>query len=416
MHRSTRLRRPRTLLCLLAASAAFAFAPAEAQQGPPPAPVERAEEIPPAEVPAAPAQAATPAAEPEAAFEAASPTAAIFIRNRAGEGLAEKRGLFEDFLVDEFTSRGVQLVAPADVLEAVRNLSGRAVDASPEDSLDTLLSNDTSALRLAQNLGVDYVVIGSLGSLTASARTLNRPDIDVNRTIHRARLIAGYKVLDRVKGAAVVSSRATAEKTVQASDASEAAPGYSDANFAEVVDDLLLSVATDIGEAFEGALPRVPDPVDLPGLITVQLLCTSQDLMVPEVIKDEDGQWILTNNRFQAQPMSVTVEVDGVVVGTAPGFVEVLPGLHRLRLTRELFEPWERTVNFRDGQTLQVALALTEEGRLRWEEVTNLYDELKSSQRTNAAQGEVLESLGQMLRQSGLRIDSEDVPQVLLVD
>ena len=413
MHRSTRLRPLRTPLCLIVAvlAAGTGLTPAAAQQGPPPAPVERAEAVAPADAPQAPAaEAATPAAE----AEATPPTAAIFVRNRAGEGLAEKRGLFEDFLVDEFTSRGVRLLAPADVLEAVSNMSGSVVDEPAADSLDTLLSDDTSALRLAQNLDVDYLVIGSLGSLTSSARTLNRPDIDVNRTIHRARLIAGYKVLDRVKGAALVSSQATAEKSIQES------AGASGFNFEEVVDDLLLSVADDIGTAFEAALPRVPKPEELPGMVTVQLLCTSQDLMVPEVIKDEDGEYILTNNRFQAQPMSVTVEVDGVVVGTAPGEIQVFPGLHKLRLTRELFEPWERTVNFKDDptqtQTLQVALALTEEGRLRWEEVTGLYDELKNSQRTNAAQGEVLESLGQMLRQSGIRIDSDEVPEVLLVD
>jgi len=50
--------------------------------------------------------------------------------------------------------------------------------------------------------------------------------------------------------------------------------------------------------------------------------------------------------------MDVTVELDGIAIGSAPGSFQGFPGLHKLRLSREGFDSWERTVNLYDGQNL----------------------------------------------------------------
>ncbi len=45
-----------------------------------------------------------------------------------------------------------------------------------------------------------------------------------------------------------------------------------------------------------------------------------------------------------------SIEVDGVVVGTTPGTIQVRPGIHEVRVTREGYATWEKSVAFYDGQ------------------------------------------------------------------
>ena len=61
-----------------------------------------------------------------------------------------------------------------------------------------------------------------------------------------------------------------------------------------------------------------------------------------------------------------TVEIDGAVVGSAPGEFQATPGLHQLRVTREWMEPYAATVNIQDGASIKVALEMSEEGLAKW--------------------------------------------------
>ena len=59
------------------------------------------------------------------------------------------------------------------------------------------------------------------------------------------------------------------------------------------------------------------------------------------------------------------VEVDGVVVGTAPGAFQIRPGVHEVRVTKEGYATWEKSVAFADGQTLDVPIELSAAGLAR---------------------------------------------------
>ena len=69
-----------------------------------------------------------------------------------------------------------------------------------------------------------------------------------------------------------------------------------------------------------------------------------------------------TNAPIEVQPLDVTVELDGIAIGSAPGTFQAFPGLHKLRLSREGFKDWERTVNIYAGQKLRVALQMSDAG------------------------------------------------------
>ena len=61
-----------------------------------------------------------------------------------------------------------------------------------------------------------------------------------------------------------------------------------------------------------------------------------------------------------------TVELDGAVIGSAPGTFFARPGLHQLRVRRMWMKPFVGTVNIAEGLALDVALELNDEGIAKW--------------------------------------------------
>lgn len=365
--------------------------------------------------PSAPATTATPAAAPAAPADAAAVATrrvAIFIKNRGGEALAGQRPVFEDLLVAQLTAQGFEIISPEDVTAALQTFSG--VDAEPdappagpggsesEPDLDTLLEQNTSALRLAQNLNADYLLIGSLDSLDETTQHVKRPDLNIDRHVTTHKLLTTYKILDAGRGGSLFSGAASARaRTMQSDTLHGSAHAFSD-----LMEDAAAQISDQL--AVRGGANAVPERTLADARVGFSVACAVQDLSVPEVVKDDEGNYVLTGNRYQLEPLSVTVELDGVVVGSAPGTFDVLPGIHKLRLTREKFEPWERTVNVYDGQILEVSLAMTAEGRAEWQETAAMYEELKQSARSAEDRAKVAEGIATTLKQSGYRVDTTE--------
>ena len=59
------------------------------------------------------------------------------------------------------------------------------------------------------------------------------------------------------------------------------------------------------------------------------------------------------------------VELDGVVIGTAPGVFQIRPGVHEIRVTREGYATWEKSIALADGQVLDVPMELSGSGIAR---------------------------------------------------
>ena len=57
-----------------------------------------------------------------------------------------------------------------------------------------------------------------------------------------------------------------------------------------------------------------------------------------------------------------TVELDGAAIGTTPGHFQALEGLHQLRLSKERYATWEKSVNIFAGQKLDISMELSQEG------------------------------------------------------
>jgi len=86
----------------------------------------------------------------------------------------------------------------------------------------------------------------------------------------------------------------------------------------------------------------------------------------------------------------------------------VRPGFSRLRITREGFAPWERTINAVEGQTLSIALTLSDSGYARWKDATAFINALKDGARLTDAEVKVLEGYGRMLSESFSRMETKE--------
>jgi hypothetical protein len=105
------------------------------------------------------------------------------------------------------------------------------------------------------------------------------------------------------------------------------------------------------------------------------------------------------------QPFDVTVELDGVAIGSAPGEFKATPGLHKLRLSREDFQDWTRTVNIYNGQSLRVALNMSIAGYERWKDTFDFLVSLESNRKLTDAEVKRVEGLAKMLSNSHFNVD-----------
>jgi hypothetical protein len=102
------------------------------------------------------------------------------------------------------------------------------------------------------------------------------------------------------------------------------------------------------------------------------------------------------------------VELDGIAIGSAPGAFQAYPGIHKLRLSREGFEPWERTVNIYDGQTLRVALQMSEAGYARWADTTAFLATLDNRRKLTDAEAAKINGLARFYSESHYRVDTKE--------
>lgn len=182
---------------------------------------------------------------------------------------------------------------------------------------------------------------------------------------------------------------------------------FADPDVSAFIDDLLDDATSKVAVSMETKLAstQIPAPVETPENVTIRIDVETADLYIPDVRLGPESTVSILDGELKVAPLDVTVEVDGTAVGKAPGSITLKPGFSRLRLTREGYEPWERMINAVDGQTLQVAMQMDEQGLRRWKELTLFAHELKNDAKLTDAQIQLIEGLAQMLEQSGLRID-----------
>ena len=333
------------------------------------------------------------AAEPTAA------KAAFFVANHADKTFDDKLATFADFISTRLTEKGFSVISREVAMDA---LSSFFKDSKQTDA-DKLLSDNSTVLRLGQMLGADYLIVASISSYGSDKKSADAYGVKTVNVTHN--LHVSCKVLDGMHGGTVAGDTLKASKTIRFTEGNH----EEDSDLINgLLDDASVQVAESISKKDIKVVAISKEQVGF------SVACGMQDLaQLPMSIPDVrivNNTVSIGKNNLDVQALDVTVELDGVVIGSAPSLFKALPGLHKLRLTREGFTPWERTMNVVEGQNLKVALQLSEAGYQRWKDNTAFLQALENGRKLTDAEVKVLEGKAQMLRQSGYKVDvKEDV-------
>lgn len=143
-------------------------------------------------------------------------------------------------------------------------------------------------------------------------------------------------------------------------------------------------------------------------MVGIQIWIEMQDLNVPE-IREVEGEWTVTANRYNLTPLGCNVLVDGLLAGTAPGVIQMPPGPHRIRIERPGLEPANQFIVARDGLQVRIPVQLSPEGRRRWMEQTAFFEALKDDAALRTSDEEQAAALAEFLRNSRLTIDTSQL-------
>ncbi|HEY2329453.1 MAG TPA: PEGA domain-containing protein [Verrucomicrobiae bacterium] len=302
---------------------------------------------------------------------------------------------------DKFTSSPDHLTAKSETIAS----DSAHLAATPETTkLDQALSDNSSALRLAQNLGVDFILIPSITGYGTEKKSYNGNGIQTLNVTHRLRV--SYKIAEANEGGAVRGGAFVSEKTTR-----DTANLQTDS--ADTLNELLADAADQLADAITTSATSLPTEVAKAAMVNFSIACTMTDprqqpILMSAVSVSADNKVIATNQPIVVQPMDVTVELDGVAIGSAPGEFKGRPGLHKLRLSREGFADWERTINIYNGQKLRVAMQMSEDGYAKWKDTTGFLSALDNNRKLTDAEVKQIEGMAKFLSESHYRVDTKE--------
>ena len=134
--------------------------------------------------------------------------------------------------------------------------------------------------------------------------------------------------------------------------------------------------AADVTAALAVKAPKWRSPAEIKANEVGFHVSTSIDKTIAELesqTKGTKGEQLVELRKVVG---CAAVELDGVVIGSAPGDFKAGKGLHKIRVTRAWMKPYEATVSVAEGVNLDVALELSDEGVAKWGSVEALRADL----------------------------------------
>ena len=359
---------------------------------------------------------------------------AIFVENRAGAALNEKIAVLEDLITSRVTEKGFAIISREAAVNSLNSYTASEINSSAEkktlvtvgadpnersattkaavtetarvasiaspNQLDQIFSKSTSALRLAQNLGADLLLVASITSLGSEKRTFEDGAFKTVNQIHTLRL--SYKILDAVDAGSLTADTVKVVKTVRFTE-------NASSENSDLINEMLDEASALVAKSLDRK-PLISAAPEKTGLVEITVSCGMSDLAqqpvsVPDIRVGPDGTLVISTNRLGILVLDATVEVNGAALGSAPGAFKVPPGLNKMRISRDGFNDWEKTVNFSAGQPFRVALQMSEAGYARWKDTTAFLFGLETGRKLTDATVKVMEGFAQTLRQSGYRVD-----------
>jgi hypothetical protein len=255
-------------------------------------------------------------------------------------------------------------------------------------ALPATASTDAATTK-AQSLGVDLLLIAEI-----AAYNLRQHEI-AGRRIHQLDLRAGLTLHSASRGAALHSSSQSLSRR-----------GFD----AQALGQQALS---DLGSQL-GQRSREWKIEAAAGKPVIAEVRVQMDGLQLPFLPGPDAA--VVNQPLPLYAQGASVEVDGVLVGQAPCRVELWPGLHRLRASRDGIGSREVSVNITSDRTIELTLTPDAAARSAFQKQLLAMEQLRQMQREGRqreqilkAKAEAMRGFATFLRQSGLRLDYRKV-------
>jgi hypothetical protein len=329
---------------------------------------------------------------------------AIIVQNRGSAALNDKVPVLEDLVSSRVAGKGFSVISRDDVTRSLKNYSTGKDPNGELGALDRSLEDNSSALRLAQNLGADYILVPSIVSLGTEKKNYSGNGINTLNITHKLRVT--YKIVEAGQGGAVRGGAFTSEKNIR-----QTADLQTDSS--DIINELLDDAAEQLADAIAQNAPSLPAEVAKAAMVSFNVSCSMTDprqqpILISALGITADNHVVLTNQPIAVQAMDVTMELDGVALGSAPGSFQGRPGLHKIRLSREGFDTWERTINIYAGQNLRVALQMSNAGYARWADTTAFLATLDANRKLTDAEVKRIEGIAEFFKNSHYRVDTKE--------
>jgi hypothetical protein len=148
-------------------------------------------------------------------------------------------------------------------------------------------------------------------------------------------------------------------------------------------------------------------------MVQFTVISTMADVTVPITTRGDNGDYTVSTSATVQIP--ATVELDGVALGTSLGPIQAHKGIHKMRISAAGFKDWNYTTNIYQGQTLNVALQLDDEGYQRWHDSAAFLQNLKGHAQITHAEADKIEGIAEMFRNSSYKISGPPASTVNVI-
>ena len=327
------------------------------------------------------------------AADSTPPKVAIFVDNHAGKVLEDKVDAMTDLLTSRAKDKGFAIIAPSNVVEVVNRMGGGK-------EMEKRLSSQSAAKALARDLGADVILTASLVSFGVEPKKINN---DADETYA---LRVSYLLLDLYGNGSLAGDTVKILRPIHATPGKPAVPG-----------EFIKGLLGEAGDRIAYLLPPMrsvppPDPAKT-NLAEVMISCEVRGgVNVPDFRYRPDGRILLrSTNSLPLLVTDVKVEVNGAMLGFAPGKFMTPRNTEKIRLSREGFQPTEGSMNLVPGPRIEVLLQMDEPRYTRLKDSAKFLIGLEAGKKLTAKQLDALDEFQRLLRQSGLKVDSKDGAQ-----
>ncbi len=258
--------------------------------------------------------------------------AAIFVANHADKTLDDKLPALEDFISSRITGKGFSVISPEVATAAVSSL----LKDSQQTEIDKALDNNSSALRLAQMLGADYIIMASISSYGTDKQTTQAYGVQYVTVTYTLRVT--YKILEGVQGGTLAGGTFPVTSTKRFTENSRS-------DSSDTINDLLDQASVKIAES--AGTKTIAAVAASSNLVEFSVACGMQNLAqlpvtVPDVELTASNTVVIGKERIPVLALDVMVELDGAGIGSTPATFKAAPGCTRsvcvaqdLPITRE---------------------------------------------------------------------------------